>query len=109
MLRDGGENWGRGFALDAQQCLSPMYARPAVDTPGGELSAASAYRRITRPVALWYGRLDSTVPLGTARWLARLLPRAALHVVDTAGHGLYVDHAPAVLDDLLARVESNQY
>jgi pimeloyl-ACP methyl ester carboxylesterase len=103
ILADGGANQGRGFALDSQQGLSPLYARPRTDVPGSELSAASAYRQIpiSVPVALWYGRVDATVPLRTADWLAEQIPHATKHYVDEAGHSLYIDHAPAVLDRLL--------
>lgn len=107
-LHDGGANFGRGFALDSQQALSPLYARPRADAPaggGGELSAEAAYGRIDAPVALWYGAVDTTVPVRTARWLAAHIPRASLHVVPAAGHGLYIDHAPAVLDELVDKLK----
>lgn len=57
VLADGGKNWGRGFALDSQQGLSPLYARPRTDVPGAELSAATAYAQVDVPVSLWYGKL----------------------------------------------------
>jgi pimeloyl-ACP methyl ester carboxylesterase len=107
VLEDGGADWGRGFALDAQQGLSPVYARPRHDgdeASGEELSADTAYRRIAVPVALWYGARDSTVPLYTAEWLAERIPSCTRHYLPEAGHGLYADHAEAVLDDLLEKM-----
>ena len=118
VLDDGSASWGIGAALDCQQCLSPLYARPKLgssnsssssSSSSGELSAETAYRAIDAPVALWYGTADSTVPLGTAEWLRGLLPAdtTTAHYVD-AGHGLYVtdDYAEQVLDDLVGKMEA---
>jgi hypothetical protein len=119
VLDDGSGSWGMGAALDCQQCLSPLYARPKLGSSssgssggsgsGGELSAETAYRAIDVPVSLWYGTADSTVPLGTAEWLRGLLPAdtTTAHYVD-AGHGLYVtdDYAEQVLDDLVGKMEA---
>lgn len=108
VIADGVANAGRGFALDAQQGLSPLHARPRADG-ADELSAETAYRRINVPVALWYGDADATVPLRTADWLAERIPTSTKHYIRGAGHGLYLapGHAAAVLDDLLAKARSH--
>ena len=115
ILRDSGANCGRGFALDSQMALSPLYARPRTSIPGGEMRAEEAYRAVTQPVALWYGTADTTVPIFTADWLAGLLPNHTKHYRD-AGHGLIlfssktsdkqgVGYIEEILDDLLSKMD----
>jgi pimeloyl-ACP methyl ester carboxylesterase len=105
LLDDGGASLGKGAALDCQQGLSPLYARPKDDVKGKELSAETAFRSIDQPVALWYGKNDSSVPLSSADWLANQLPNRTKHYVE-AGHELYLSYAPEVLDDLLRKMEA---
>jgi pimeloyl-ACP methyl ester carboxylesterase len=104
LLDDGAASLGKGAALDCQQGLSPLHARPKEDAKGKELSAETAFRSITAPVALWYGNNDSSVPLSSADWLAEQLPDCTKHYVD-AGHGLYLTYASEVLDDLVLKMD----
>lgn len=100
VLRDARASWGWGAALDCQQGLSPLHARPAE----GAQSAAEAFARVDVPVGLFYGERDATVPMFTAEYLHALLPKSTLRFLD-AGHSLYLFHAETVLDDLLGKME----
>lgn len=106
MISDSSKHFGRGSQLDCQQSLSPMWARPSQDSEDGLLlSADTAYRRIQVPVALWYGRQDSTIPMITANWLVDRLPNCTKHVVDGT-HPLYFQQAAVILDDLLNKMKT---
>ena len=98
IFSDASASCGRGAALDCQQGLSPLYARPSQNAPPGgegEQCAETAYRSVDVPVALWYGTADDSVPLATADWLYDLLPVASKHYVN-AGHGLYLTFSEEV-------------
>jgi len=105
ILEDGVRNLGRGAALDCQQGLSPLYSRPTKDIEGGERSAETAYRGVKVPVALWYGKQDSTVPLHTADWLADRLEHCTVHYHDGT-HMLFLHYAEQIIDDLIAKMSS---
>ncbi|WP_169815448.1 alpha/beta fold hydrolase [Nocardia yamanashiensis] len=60
------------------------------------------------PTAVWHGDDDMNVPTGDGRRLAATIPGAELHIVEGAGHLLFVDHAAAVLESVWAhRSESS--
>lgn len=50
------------------------------------------------PVGVWHGRLDRTIPVGAAEYLADRIPDARLSVREDAGHlSLPVEHAEEIL------------
>lgn len=100
VISDGIKNAGLGSAVDCQQGLSPLYALPA-----GQ--AAARYAAITRPVSLWYGTKDSTVPMHSAEWLHGVLPNSTLYQKNT-GHGLFFYHTLEVIDELIAKMPSRR-
>jgi pimeloyl-ACP methyl ester carboxylesterase len=53
--------------------------------------------RIGQHVVLWHGDADTTVPVDHARHLARVIPRATLHVLPGEGHLLVEDRIGEVL------------
>lgn len=56
----------------------------------------SAYRRITRPVLILWGREDNWIPAERGQALRDMIPGATLHVVPGAGH-LVIEEAPGQL------------
>jgi pimeloyl-ACP methyl ester carboxylesterase len=52
------------------------------------------------PVAIWHGVEDPTIPPGAARFLASVLPRASLHLVDGEGHTLLACRQAEILSSL---------
>ncbi|GAB4590043.1 alpha/beta hydrolase [Nocardia sp. IFM 10818] len=76
----------RGFAED----MLAVFCRPW----GFELAD------IKVPVAVFHGAEDANVPLADGRRLADLIPGSRLHVVEHAGHLLFVDHPAAILESL---------
>lgn len=52
------------------------------------------------PVAIWHGSEDSTIPPDAARFLARLFPRASLHLVEGEGHTLLACRQAEILSSL---------
>jgi len=54
--------------------------------------------RIRVPVLLLHGRRDSVIPPLNARLMARLIPRARLHLLPRAGHLILATHSRAVAD-----------
>lgn len=59
------------------------------------------WSRITTPVDLWYGELDSTAPPSFGAWWADHLPAAELTVIPHEGHLLALTHWEAILARLL--------
>ena len=56
---------------------------------------------IVVPTVVWHGRLDRTVPVGSAEYLADVVPDAQLTIHDNVGHlSLPVKHATEILTDL---------
>lgn len=100
LLGDAAANGGLGAALDCQQVLSPLQARPNAG-PG---SATAELSTVEVPVQLWFGSKDSTVPTFTARWLHGKLRNSKLHFRE-AGHGLYLSHASEVMAGLIEDME----
>lgn len=88
-------NAGLGSAVDCQQGLSPVYSRSNI---------ADEYKKVSVPVALWYGGKDSSVSIGSAGWLHDTLPYSTLKIVSDAGHGLLFYHIHRVVDDLIEKV-----
>lgn len=103
MLDDASANWGYGASLDCQQGLSPLYARPGNVSPSGEMPAVDAYKAIQVPVAMWYGKQDSTVPIYTAEWLAQLIEKSDLRLRN-GNHGLYFQYTEEIIDDLIEKM-----
>ncbi|TLS40979.1 alpha/beta hydrolase, partial [Streptomyces montanus] len=58
--------------------------------------------RITRPVLLWHGALDTLSPVGHFEWLAQHIPRARPVLAPEAGHFGALEALPDVLDWLCA-------
>ncbi|TPQ20005.1 alpha/beta fold hydrolase, partial [Streptomyces sporangiiformans] len=58
--------------------------------------------RITRPVLLWHGALDTLSPVGHFEWLAQRIPRARPVLDPEAGHFGALEALPDVLDWLCA-------
>ncbi|MFI1211000.1 alpha/beta fold hydrolase [Streptomyces sp. NPDC020802] len=58
--------------------------------------------RITRPVLLWHGALDTFSPVGHFEWLARQIPRARPVLDPDGGHFAALEALPDVLDWLCA-------
>ena len=59
-------------------------------------------RRITRPIRIWHGTADGTVPIGHARWLAEQLPNARLTELPGEGHySVPIRYARPILGELL--------
>jgi len=57
---------------------------------------------VTRPVRLWHGELDESVPVGHGRWLAARIPGAEFSTRADVGHAGHFDATPAVLEWLVA-------
>ncbi len=61
--------------------------------------------RINRPIRIWHGEADGTVPIAHARWLAEQLPNA--HLTELPGEGHYsvpIRYARQILSELLGLV-----
>lgn len=56
------------------------------DDPKAESHSSLAIRRLSLPVAIIWGREDKVTPLAQAEYLASLLPRVTLDVMDGVGH-----------------------
>jgi pimeloyl-ACP methyl ester carboxylesterase len=79
-----------GIAADAQEWQ--LYVRP------WDFDMAAIQHR----VRLWYGLYDKQVPIGMGRYLARVLPSAALSEVADGGHFSTINnHIDAILDGLI--------
>jgi len=58
---------------------------------------------INRPIRIWHGEADGTVPIGHARWLAAQLPQARLTELPGEGHySVPIRYAREILCELLA-------
>jgi pimeloyl-ACP methyl ester carboxylesterase len=58
---------------------------------------------LTRPIDLWHGDADNTVPVEHAHWYARHLPQCRLRIVPGEGHySLPLRHG----DDILRALEA---
>lgn len=65
------------------------------------------WQRLRRPVLLWHGTADATVPLRHSQRLAELLPHAHLRVLPGEGHfSLPVHHAKAILRELMGQPDA---
>lgn len=60
---------------------------------------------ITTPVHLWHGVKDRNAPIAFARRLARELPDATLHVSDSSGHDVGLDHSGEIISVLATHME----
>lgn len=61
-------------------------------------------RDIAIPVGIWHGRRDRTVPVGSAAYLARVIPEATLTVHEDVGHlSVAVTYAGDILASLAGR------
>jgi len=90
LLRDMGEAFRQGhhaFLQDLQ-----LEARPW----------GIALERVTCPVALWHGSLDTIVPPRASEAVAALLPHATVKMFPGAGHFFVFDVWGEILDWLLA-------
>jgi pimeloyl-ACP methyl ester carboxylesterase len=65
------------------------------DDPKAESHSALAVRRLQLPVAIIWGREDTVTPLAQAEYLASLLPRSGLTVIDGVGHIPHVEDPTA--------------
>jgi pimeloyl-ACP methyl ester carboxylesterase len=54
------------------------------------------------PVHLWHGELDRLVPVESARYVARTIPRCSARFLPDEGHMLTVRHAEEILGTLVA-------
>jgi pimeloyl-ACP methyl ester carboxylesterase len=52
---------------------------------------------ITTPVHLWHGARDTNAPIAMARCLARELPDATLHVIESSGHDVGHDRGEEIM------------
>jgi pimeloyl-ACP methyl ester carboxylesterase len=59
---------------------------------------------VTTPVHLWHGERDRNAPIAFARRLARELPVATLHVSESSGHDVGVDHSGEIMSVLAAAI-----
>ena len=60
---------------------------------------------ITVDVQIWQGDADTNVPLAMAKWWARTIDGARLHVLPGEGHFMFVAHIREILSELLERRE----
>lgn len=57
---------------------------------------------ITRPLTVWHGTADASVPVGHGRWIVDQVPGAEGHFVDGEGHVSILTELPAIIDSLAA-------
>jgi non-heme chloroperoxidase len=88
--------------LTWQQCLqTPLPVQTACMRTMVTTDLRADFSAVDVPVTLLHGALDQSTPLATCGIpAAALLPRGTLHVVDDAGHGIYVTHRSEVLAEL---------
>jgi pimeloyl-ACP methyl ester carboxylesterase len=65
-----------------------------------------AVENVEIPTALWYGTDDLIISPAMGTWLLRRMPRAALHLVDRAGHLVFLSRWHDILTDLRMHVEA---
>lgn len=51
------------------------------------------YVDITRPVVIHHGSRDARVPVGTVRWLGKMMRRCEVRILEGEGHGLMASAA----------------
>jgi pimeloyl-ACP methyl ester carboxylesterase len=51
---------------------------------------------VRTPVHLWHGALDTNSPIANSRHLARALPDATLHVIDSSDHDVGHDRGDEI-------------
>ena len=59
---------------------------------------------VKTPVHLWHGERDRNAPIAFARRLAGQLPDATLHVSESSGHDVGVDHSGEIMAVLAAAI-----
>lgn len=59
---------------------------------------------ITRPVTVWHGTADASVPVGHGRWIVDRVPDAEGHFVDGQGHVSILVELPAIIDSVITIV-----
>lgn len=57
---------------------------------------------ITRPVTVWHGTADASVPVGHGRWIVEQVAGAEGHFVDGQGHVSILVELPAIVDNIAA-------
>ncbi|RJL19505.1 alpha/beta fold hydrolase [Bailinhaonella thermotolerans] len=91
--------------------IGPAYAEAMRPGPDGAIDDTMALyglpwgfdpAKITVPVYLWHGDLDTLVPAAHSRWLASRIPTATLRTDPGAGHAAHFDATPAMLDWLMS-------
>ena len=61
--------------------------------------------KIAQPVELVWGRHDSQVPVEIAHWAGQMLADAQMTVLDSAGHLVPTEAAPALVDAIARRLD----
>ncbi|WP_157392194.1 alpha/beta fold hydrolase [Nocardia terrae] len=85
-LRRSFEQGSRGFATDIRLVFTRDWGFTLAE--------------VTVPVQIWHGDADGNVPVDDAHRLAAALPHGELHLVDGAGHLLFVDRPADILASL---------
>jgi poly(3-hydroxyalkanoate) depolymerase len=102
--RVAGRIYGGGARHDPDALLHGSFARfakaPSVSGYLAQLYAISGWTsvpwlgRLGQPTLVLAGDDDPIVPLANGRMLARLIPRARLHVVEGGGHLFLIERGP---------------
>lgn len=86
----------RRGAIGTRQDLA-LYTHP------WQIDFSALDRSIDRPIDLWHGDADNTVPLAHAHWYAAHLPGCRLRIMPGEGHySLPLNHGAAILQTLQA-------
>lgn len=78
--------------------LDGLHQEVAIQAAAPDVDLAAVAASV--PVTIWAGTADEVAPPAFARWWARLLPHAALHVIDGAAHDLHRPHWTTILASL---------
>src|SRR5262249_12665726 len=100
-----------GVHPQVSQGMSDWTTRQIVDTPvktlvdtmamGATTDFRDELRALDVPVLLVHGDADASAPIElTGRKTAALLPDARMIELPEVGHGLYVTHAPLLVDEI---------
>lgn len=56
---------------------------------------------ITKKVFLWYGAVDTVVPIATGTYFAQHLPHAVLKTIPNEAHSIFISHTEEILEALI--------
>jgi poly(3-hydroxyalkanoate) depolymerase len=90
----------------AEQALTRLSRPPRMKGYAFQLYAASGWtsahylHRLTQPTLVIAGDDDRVIPLANARFLARRIPDARLHVVPGGGHAFLLDEPESVVEEI---------